>query len=607
MDRSALPRALSGDLVLRVALVLYALTAVFAFLGWMPVPGAGLRGGLGLVVVVLLAILTIKLGLRRSETATGIHFWRYVNISLVLWLASLSLSAAGLGTTAATALVVDCIQVTAYLVIILAAELRPDLSPVYRPHRRDEWLLLASAFTFVLALLGYCAVIPAWTDPAVYTEGRLSLSLSLFLALFLLMRFAYLGAWEPLAFYAFALPLLHLVLDYFGALSPQSRGPQEGLVILYFVFMGVLALAHSARRETRRRETATALQESERRYRRLIESHPDVILIEQHGALVYANATAIDKLNLRAPIEGLSLDLLGFPTLEMSGLGTKSGLPVDCHLVSLDGEAIDFEISYFAASYLGAPACQVIARDVTESRRLRAAAENTDRLAALGKISAAMAHEIRNPLAAIVMHCFFLAERLQKDDENLQILADINAGVDRMQKLVNGILGFVRPGELRLVVEDLIDIVESGLGALARQTDYSKIEIVREYRHHDAQVEVDVNQMVTVFLNIFDNAVRSMADTGTLTIHATNPDPKTIEVTIEDTGGGISSEDLEQIFEPFFTRRDDGIGIGLALVARTLAQHDCRYRVISEPLRGTRFGLSLALAKPATKAASPGD
>jgi signal transduction histidine kinase len=208
-----------------------------------------------------------------------------------------------------------------------------------------------------------------------------------------------------------------------------------------------------------------------------------------------------------------------------------------------------------------------------------------------------MAHEIRNPLAAIMMHSFYLAERLKDDEENLQILADVNIAVERMQKLVKGILDFVRPDELRFVEEDLVDVLESALAALAARGEGEKVEIVRDYTQQNARVEVDVHQMVTVFLTLFDNAVRAMPNGGTITVRIENPRPETVAVLVEDTGVGIEGEDLERIFEPFFTRREDGIGLGLALVSRILAQHACQVEVESEPGRGTRFLLAFPLAR----------
>lgn len=677
MDRSTLVRSLGRDKVFLIVAALYLATAASSFAGI--VPPIGGDQDLALPVEILLTIVGIRLGLRRSGSATVIAFWNYQAAAFVLRLLALGLVAVGAGGAIQTGLFLDAIDITGYLLVVLASELRPDLNPVYRPPDRAELWRLISTFVFVLSAFTYCSVIPAWAHQEVYLSGRMTTLQDIFLVLFLQMRFAYLGGvaasttwrwtyrllfagmfvlalllgfrfyvltigdfqgtglrsrllvvplfiiflaarvsralpreapprqvgprvWESLVFYAFALPLFHLLLHYLGFLDAKSSSAQEGLIILYFVSMGTLALVQATRREKRRHQTSQALRDNEERYRRLIETHPDAILIEQNGSLVYANTTASEKLGLRDTIAELSLGGLGFCGLpnasDMEEQPSKSILPIDCQLRGAGGETLDFEVIYHASSYRGAPAIQAIARDVTETRRRRAEAESTERLAALGKISAAMAHEIRNPLAAIVMHSFYLAERLREDPENLRVLDDINAAADRMQKLVNGILGFVRPAELQLVEEDLVDVAESGLAALGLQVNHSKVEIVREYTHRNARVEIDVHQMVTVFLTLFDNAVRAMPDGGTITIRTRNPDPASIEVAVEDAGVGIEPEDQDRIFEPFFTRRDDGIGLGLALVSRILAQHAGRIRVESEPGQGSRFILSFQLKRP---------
>ena len=642
---------------------------------------------LGAALVAVTSVVAIQHRLQRSETATGRLFWHYVSVAFGLWLLTRFLDVLlPESVRAGTALWVGFLSTVTYLVLAMAAEVRPERGAIVRPREPEELASSLAVVFFMLSVFVYLAAIPAWKEPGRLVDPSDSILLQVCLGGFLTTRFAFLQgasgtgrwrtiyrllcaafavgvvlmvaewlllraalpvpapwrvlsllplltiivgarlgrqlervqvvqtrgprAWEPLAFYAIALPLLHLLLDYFNQLPPDSWKAQQGMVILYFVAFGSLALAHSARYDSRRRQAETALRTSERRHRRLIESHPDLILIEQDGRVVFANDAARDKLDVPP---GVTLADLGFPTLdalaEVSPLGSgrpgthdmtasdtlQLAVPSDCRIRQRDGETMNLEIAFYGISYAGREAVQLIARDVTEVRRRLAESERTARLATLGKISAAMAHEIRNPLAAIVMHCFFLADRLQKDDENLQILADINVAVDRMQKLVTGILTFVRPSELRPVEEDLVDVIDSALATLLNQVDDSKVEIVRDSGHQTSRLELDVNQMIDVFTHIFDNAVRAMPDGGQITIRTRNRSSSTLEVVVEDTGVGIGEDDLQKIFEPFFARRDDGIGLGLAQAARTLDAHVCSYHVESELGEGTRFHLSFAL------------
>lgn len=204
--------------------------------------------------------------------------------------------------------------------------------------------------------------------------------------------------------------------------------------------------------------------------------------------------------------------------------------------------------------------------------------------------------EIRNPLAAIVLRSAYLADRLSADEESLNTLADVDLAVDRMQKLVTGILDFVRPGRIHLIEEDLVDVIESSLHSIRDHTEMARVAISRDYAHRQSTVEIDVSQMLMVFTNLFDNALRAMPDGGEIVIRTENRSGS-IVVTIEDSGEGIEPENLERIFEPFYTGRDDGIGLGLALVSRILEQHACRVQVDSRPGAGTRFTLSFRLTE----------
>jgi signal transduction histidine kinase len=385
-------------------------------------------------------------------------------------------------------------------------------------------------------------------------------------------------SWESFAFYAILFPGLHNLLDFYGRLTSGGRIAQQGLVIVYTLGVGSLAVIYGTRGESRRRQAEIGLGESEDRYRQLIETYPDAILVEQDGELVYANATASEKLDpqeLGSVLAKLSVEK---SEIRVRGVG---------------GESVDLAVSRHEISFQGRDALQVIARDVTEVRHMHRAAEEAARLSSLGRLSAALAHEIRNPLAAVVMNLSVLSSRLPKRGESFEILSEMKRAVGHLKLLVDGVLDFVRPAPPHRVAQEVVDVIDSALFRLQG----SGIEIVKDYRHWSSQVEIDATQMNVAFTHILDNAVQAQGGSGTITVRTVNPSPSSFEIVVEDTGQGIPAGDLERVFEPFKSGWEGGVGLGLPLVARILKQHDCQYRLESESGEGSRFVFEFELAE----------
>ncbi len=518
-----------------------------------------------------LAIFAILHGLRSAERpGVGRRFWYLLALALGFRLTAVIGRALGPAGEPGFDLWLGGLWAVSYLILILVAEKRPDLEPSETdPKAREELYSAASAAAFVLALLAYTVAIPRLSGgPA---HEHLAIVFHLSLVLFLGARFAHLAGvatrrrWRVVYGYMFAAFGLASVIEawrFIAAVAPSL--PFAGLgrhgTVLELIPLGLILAAVRAR----------ALPESEA-------------------------APAGGEGEEAAAWDPLAFYALVFPFLHLL-LDFSGQLEYPSRLAQ-QALVLVYFVS-FGALALIQNARREERRLVADKQRIAAekAAERNSRLASLGRFSAAMAHKIRNPLAALVMHCFFLDQHLPaRDEESRQTLEDIQAAVRRMQKLVDGILGFVRPSQIARAPEDFGAVIEAALGRL-RSAGEPPCEIRRELEHRHALVELDAAQLAVVFDNLFANALRAMPDGGTLTVATRNPDAATLEVVGADTGDGIDAEDLERVFEPFFGRRDDGVGLGLAVVARILDQHDCRYRLESEPGRGTRFILSFALA-----------
>jgi len=234
----------------------------------------------------------------------------------------------------------------------------------------------------------------------------------------------------------------------------------------------------------------------------------------------------------------------------------------------------------------------IVCEDITETRQLRQKAERMERLAALGQLSTTIAHEIRNPLGSIRLNFQFLAGQPRLAGKLNKTFLNIESGIARIQKIITGILDFSRPIPPALKMTDLHKILDSALHSTRHEFDEAEITVQKDYRASHPNVIVDAGLMAQVFVNLFLNARDAMRARGKLLIR-TVVFEKNIAVQIEDNGMGIPPENLEKIYNPFFTTKTDGIGLGLAVVFRILEQHQAQINVESAVGLGTRFTITL--------------
>jgi PAS domain S-box-containing protein len=228
--------------------------------------------------------------------------------------------------------------------------------------------------------------------------------------------------------------------------------------------------------------------------------------------------------------------------------------------------------------------------DLTEVKRLQEQVELRERLTALGEMSAGIAHELRNPMAVISGYLTLLSKK--NDPAGQETIRSISNEINSMNRIIGDLLTFARPASLNRVKVPIKELITSCLAAvLQAKGGNSRIEPVLQLA--DAEVSVDEVLMRQALSNLFQNAVEAMPDGGTLTIEArTNRD---LKIVVRDTGIGIPSDKLKKIFLPFFTLKDTGVGMGLALVHKILTSHGGRIDVTSTEGKGTAFSIMLPL------------
>lgn len=227
----------------------------------------------------------------------------------------------------------------------------------------------------------------------------------------------------------------------------------------------------------------------------------------------------------------------------------------------------------------------------------------TDRLAVLGELAAGAAHEIKNPLTSIRSTIQYLSRSFDKASEQGELMNELLNETERINKIVQGLLSFARPGTLNMTEVDLEQLVNQALLLTGNTLRKQQIEVEFEYFTDRTTIHGDADQLKQVCLNILLNAVEAMQ---------TNPPerPRTLYISIEegtpidvrtrylllsfeDTGPGISEEQIDDLFTPFFTTKEEGTGLGLAICYGIVSRHQGEIEVHSTPGHGACFTLKL--------------
>lgn len=250
------------------------------------------------------------------------------------------------------------------------------------------------------------------------------------------------------------------------------------------------------------------------------------------------------------------------------------------------------------------------------AREMEEKLQRAERSAMTGRIAAGIAHEIRNPLSFINLTIDFLRDKYAPAadaarDDYLRLLDNVKEEIARLNGMVSDFLNFGRPARLNLRELDARTLVEDVAELVRAKAEQQNVHVqVREATSDgaktlDTQVKVDGEQIKTCFSNIAINAVQAMSTGGELTI-TVHPHPANVRIEFADTGPGIEPEALGQIFEPYFSTKETGIGLGLALTRKLIEDHSGQILVSSERGTGTTFTIILPREPAPSPQTAPG-
>lgn len=282
----------------------------------------------------------------------------------------------------------------------------------------------------------------------------------------------------------------------------------------------------------------------------------------------------------------------------------KSNSPSILSELTLDkpnGESLMVELSAKFVSFEGQQLIQAIARDVSEQHALTDKLVQADKLVLLGQLSAGVAHEIRNPLAAVNLNLQILQRKIEDSSPIYSYVKTALQGVDRISRIVEVTLNFSKPAVPDVKELSLNELVPQSLELLRSVLKRKEIVIELKLDENLPKVAADAKQIQQVLINLITNASDAIKTKGKIIIESyvekalRRGEGEYAVVSVKDDGIGITTEDLRKIFNPFFTRKADGTGLGLPITQRIMHQHSGIIDVESSVGNGTTFYIKLPI------------
>lgn len=233
-----------------------------------------------------------------------------------------------------------------------------------------------------------------------------------------------------------------------------------------------------------------------------------------------------------------------------------------------------------------------------QRKKLEAQIQRADRLATLGEIAAGVAHEIRNPLTSIKGFVQFIEDDLPENDEKLEYTQIVTKEVDRLNKIIEKLLFYARSSAFLKIRVDINNVLDSTLLLVNFQVVKPKVQVSTIYNHHLPLIPVDEEQIKQLFLNLIINSAQAIDTAGDITIKTDfSKDKEYVKIEISDTGKGIEEENIKNVFDPFFTTRAKGTGLGLGVAQKISELHDGYIEVSSQVGQGSMFTVYLPIKK----------
>jgi two-component system sensor histidine kinase HydH len=348
------------------------------------------------------------------------------------------------------------------------------------------------------------------------------------------------------------------------------------------------------------RATKRLLQDTSAFADEVVTSLPvGLLATDRTGRIAFVNAAAeqitgleAEKIRGHRPADVLPGVLSDLVTAADRG-ETVLERETECHFsdgrrvpLSVSASRIVSEAGHFVGHIL-------ILRDLREVKRLQDEIRQKEKLAALGSLSAGVAHEIRNPLSSIKGLASYFGDKFEPGSSDREAAEVMVREVERLNRVVSELLDFARPSELSRRQTDIVDVLNHSVRLVQQDAGLHHIEIRLSTADDLPPLFLDPDRFSQCLLNLYLNAIEAMTNGGVLTVEAAIAPGGGLRITVTDTGPGIPEKYRSKIFDPYFTTKTTGTGLGLAIVYKIIEAHGGSISIESAPGGGTRFTVFL--------------
>jgi len=333
-------------------------------------------------------------------------------------------------------------------------------------------------------------------------------------------------------------------------------------------------------------------------YKNLFDALTESVVIVEPKSCKIVEANESAKKLLKLPENYNDLQLNEFKNVEQKIVKSDSGNLLSEHVFKINGEELNIEINAVLIEYEGKKLIQATLRNKQETDSLTERLIQADKLVLLGQLSAGVAHEIRNPLAAVNLNLQLLARKFAEGSNEFNSIQTALQGVDRISRIVEITLNFSKPSTPDIHEVDLNSIIPSSLDLVAAELKKKKIIVESLLDEKLPLIAADTKQMQQVLINLLTNAADSINGEGRIKIKTyvdemKDKNIKNVVLSVEDNGNGISQEELAKVFNPFYTKKSNGTGLGLSISQRIVKEHKGKIEVISKVGEGSIFRVLL--------------